>query len=133
MKMLEECEDRLAHVNARLDFLEKRAKRCAATRAEIENRLREIIAAVEKMDRTSGDKIKLLVGEIRAAPYQQFGSNLVLLRAASSCGWRPYSRPGCGASWQASATARCTNSSSASPCSLTCSSRPPGRSTAWRQ
>ena len=82
VKMLEECEDRLAHVNARLDFLKKRAKRCAPpTRAEIENRLREIIAAVEKMDRTSGDKIKLLVGEIRAAPYQQFGSNLVLLRA----------------------------------------------------
>ena len=82
LEMLETREDRLARVDARIGFLEKKARRCAPpTRAEIENRLSEVIAAVERMDRTSRDEIKLLVGTIRAVPYQQFGSNKVVLRA----------------------------------------------------
>lgn len=82
LEMLEIREDRLARVDVRIGFLEKKARRCAPpTRAEIENRLSEVIAAVERMDHTSRDEIKLLVGTIRAVPCQQFGSNKVVLRA----------------------------------------------------
>ena len=55
---------RLARILAKLDSLKRRASRCASpTRAEIENRLSEIMAAVERMDRTSRDEIKQLVDE----------------------------------------------------------------------
>lgn len=81
-QLLEDREDRLARVTAQLDALAQKAARCAPpTRAEIESRREEIIAAVERMDRQSRDEIKLLVGQIRAVPYQQFGSNKVVLRA----------------------------------------------------
>jgi hypothetical protein len=82
VKMLEDRENRLARIEAVLDSLQRKAIRCAPpTRAEIENRLSEVIAAVEKMDRTSQDEIKQLVGEIRTVPCQQFGTNKVVLRA----------------------------------------------------
>lgn len=80
--MLEEREGRLARVDAQLDSLEKKAGRCAPPRgAEIEDRRNEIIAAMERMDRTLRDELKLLTGEIRAVPYRQFGGDKVVLRA----------------------------------------------------
>lgn len=82
LKTLEKFEDRLARTDALIESLKKKASRCAPpTRSEVDNRLGEIITAVERMDRTSRDEIKLLVGTIRAVPYQQFGSNKVVLRA----------------------------------------------------
>ncbi|MCY2990749.1 MAG: recombinase family protein [Planctomycetota bacterium] len=84
-KMLEDCEDRVARIEAMLQTLaEKAARHAPPTRAEIEDRLREIIASVERMDRTSRDDIKALVGTIRAVPYRQFGSDKVVLRAGFS-------------------------------------------------
>ena len=84
-KMLEEGEDRLVRIDVMLQTLaEKAARHAPPTRAEIEDRLREIIAAVERMDRTSRDDIKALVGTIRAVPYRQFGGDKVVLRAKFS-------------------------------------------------
>lgn len=82
LRALEGREDRLARVKARLDSLQKRVI-CSAppTRGEIEERLAEIIAAVERMDRESQGELRLLVGEIAAVPHQQFGGNKVVLRA----------------------------------------------------
>ncbi len=82
VKMLEKREDRLARLDAILESLQEKARRCAPpTRAQIETRRDEIVAAVERMDRTSREELALLVGEIHAVPYQQFGSNKVVLRA----------------------------------------------------
>ena len=79
---LEKCEVRLARIDAKLDRLQGCEKLSAPpTRKEVDDRLNAIMAGFRKMDRTSRDEIKALVGEIRAVPYQQFDSNKVVLRA----------------------------------------------------
>ena len=79
---LEKCEARLARIDAKLDRLQGCEKLSAPpTRKEADDRLNAIMEAFRKMDRTSRDEIKALVGEIRAVPYQQFDTNKVVLRA----------------------------------------------------
>jgi site-specific DNA recombinase len=75
-------EAKLDRINAKLDRLGQQAQVCSPpTSDEIHNRIREKIAAVEKMDRSSRDEIKSLVDTICAIPYQQFGGGKIVLRA----------------------------------------------------
>lgn len=79
---LEECEEQRDRIVAKLEQLQRKGKRCLPpTREEIADRLGQFLDALAKMDRTSRDPLKTLVGKIHAVPHQQFGSNKVVLRA----------------------------------------------------
>jgi len=73
---LEEKEDRLARVNARLKALkENKEHHAPPTRAEIDQRRAELIADIEPMNRCeSRDALKALTVTIRSVPYRQFDS-----------------------------------------------------------
>jgi hypothetical protein len=82
VEKLEQCEDRLARIDAKLQRLQRQAKLCAPpTREEIAERLAVVVEAVQKFDRTSRNEIKSLVGTIQTVPCQQFGTPKVVLRA----------------------------------------------------
>ncbi len=79
---LEKCEIKLERIRAKLERLNRHDQNCTPpTCQEVCDRIQEVIATIEKMDRSSRDAIKMLVGTISAVPYQQFGSKKVVLRA----------------------------------------------------
>jgi site-specific DNA recombinase len=79
---LNKLEGKLDRVNAKLDRLKQQDRICSPPSSEkVCDRIREKIAAIEKMDRSSRDEIRALVGTIHAIPCQQFGGDKVVLRA----------------------------------------------------
>jgi hypothetical protein len=75
-------EAQRVRVRADLEELTSESKSCAPpTRLEIEARIAEIHEHLKPMDRTSREKLGLLVGKICAVPMQQFGTNKIVLRA----------------------------------------------------
>ena len=76
-------EHELAVVQAELEGLATQTERFTPpTEEEIIQRINELIPRLEGgMDRKVSDDLALLVGQIRAVPYQQFNSNKVVLRA----------------------------------------------------
>jgi DNA invertase Pin-like site-specific DNA recombinase len=79
---LETHEERWERVCAKLERLKRKEKLCLPpTREEIADRVGQILDSLAKMDRSSRDPLKTLVGTIRAVPCQQFGGNKVVLRA----------------------------------------------------
>jgi len=79
---LQECEAKLDRIDVRLERLQRQDQICAPpTPQEVFDCIHEKIAAIRGMDRSSRDEIKSLVGTIHALPYQQFGSNKVVLKA----------------------------------------------------
>lgn len=79
---IESREIEVGQVRAELDGLAGRDV-CFAppTRQAMEERVESLIKQFQKMDRTVQEDLQCLVGTIRAVPYQQFGSNKVVLRA----------------------------------------------------
>jgi len=62
------------------DHGRRQARQSPPTRKELEDRIEQIIEQVRTMDRTCRQELELLVGQIQAVPYQQFGTNQVVLR-----------------------------------------------------
>lgn len=75
-------EGRLAEVQGELDSLTARDESWAPpTIQEITKAIAEWIDRLQAMDRGVCDDLELLVGRVKAVPYQQFGTSKVVLRA----------------------------------------------------
>jgi site-specific DNA recombinase len=78
---MQNCEERLARANAKLQALGSQDKLFRPpTAPEIQNRIREIIEKVDLMDRHARDDLKILLGEMTSVPFRQFGGNKIVLR-----------------------------------------------------
>ena len=82
LQRLRQREAELGEVQGELEGLTAE-NQCSAppTEQEIAQRIDELINRLQAMDRSLGDDLELLVGQIRAIPCQQFGSKKVVLRA----------------------------------------------------
>jgi hypothetical protein len=75
-------EAELAQVRCDLKALADQDERFRPpTRAEVDDRIEQLIEQLKKMDRTARDDLRGLVGRIELVPYQQFGGNKVVPRA----------------------------------------------------
>ena len=73
-------EEELARTCADLDGLE-RTQFCVPTATELSQRIDEIIELLEPLDRTVQPVLQQLITPIEAFPFQQFGTEKVVLRA----------------------------------------------------
>jgi hypothetical protein len=82
MQRLSEREAELEKVEGEQEGLIAQDEQFAPpTEQEIAQRIEELIGRFQIMDRSARDDLELLVGQIRAVPFQQFGSNKIVLRA----------------------------------------------------
>jgi len=80
---LQQRREQLAVVSAKIEALRQQLAVPATlpTRSQIEAKIAQVKTQILVMDRETGVLLRHLVTQIRAVPYQQFGSNLVVLRA----------------------------------------------------
>jgi DNA invertase Pin-like site-specific DNA recombinase len=82
VQRISQREAELAKLEGELAGLIAQDERFAApTPQEIVERIDELIGLFQIMDRSARDELELLVGEIKAVPYQQFDTNKIVLRA----------------------------------------------------
>lgn len=83
LERLQYREAQLARTRAEREWLDAQQAAPAAvpTREQLTVAIQETAGRLLAMDREAGELLRRLVGPIRAVPHQQFGSNLVVLRA----------------------------------------------------
>jgi hypothetical protein len=82
LQRLSEREAELAKLQGELEgLIEQDEHFTPPTEQEIAQRIKELIGRFQTMDRSARDDLELLVGQIKAVPFQQFDSNKIVLRA----------------------------------------------------
>ena len=82
-------QEQLDRARADREYLDHQAQLVAVpTRAQLNERIQQMIPQLKEMARTVRSELKVAVTKIEAVPYQQFGSDKIVLRRAIQTGPR---------------------------------------------